>query len=147
MANSDDRRDGETWRLTVDNAISAYVMEGDNPVAFIYQSRYRQLLLQAPQLARLLDDVIAADAEKPYNDDHLLRSVRHIARVAAALKAEREALMDVRTVDCIFRGSPTVMTETERRDRCWELETRIRRDPELAAKMLAAIRGEVRHGD
>jgi hypothetical protein len=46
---------------------------------------------------------------------------------------------DENTVPCGLCGSPTNMTDTKRCDRCWEWEGRIRRDPELAAKILAAV--------
>jgi hypothetical protein len=43
------------------------------------------------------------------------------------------------TVPCGLCGVQTPMTGTERCDRCWELETRIKADPELARKILEAL--------
>ena len=43
------------------------------------------------------------------------------------------------TVACGLCGTQTAMTGTKRCDRCWELEGRIHRDPEMAAKILALL--------
>lgn len=43
------------------------------------------------------------------------------------------------TVNCRICGTPTPMLGTERCDRCWELERRIRFDPEIARRILADI--------
>lgn len=42
------------------------------------------------------------------------------------------------TVDCELCGNKTPMLGTKRCDRCWELETRIKHDPELARKILTS---------
>jgi hypothetical protein len=41
-------------------------------------------------------------------------------------------------IPCELCSTPTSMTGTKRCDRCWELEGRIMRDPELAAKILGS---------
>jgi hypothetical protein len=41
-------------------------------------------------------------------------------------------------VPCELCGTPTRATSTKRCDGCWELETRIKRNPKLAARILAA---------
>ena len=41
------------------------------------------------------------------------------------------------TVPCNYCKEPTFMLGTKLCDRCWELSTRIRHDPTLAATMLA----------
>lgn len=41
-------------------------------------------------------------------------------------------------VPCGICGTPTAMSGTRRCDRCWELETRIRGDIDLARKILAS---------
>lgn len=43
------------------------------------------------------------------------------------------------TVSCTLCGTPTRMLGTKRCDRCWELETRIQRDPALARKILEQL--------
>jgi len=43
------------------------------------------------------------------------------------------------TVPCELCGEPTYMKGTKRCDMCWELETRIGLDPELARKILARL--------
>jgi hypothetical protein len=43
------------------------------------------------------------------------------------------------TVPCGVCGKSTTMTGTKRCDRCWELEGRIKRDPELARKILNTL--------
>lgn len=40
---------------------------------------------------------------------------------------------------CELCGNPTTMTNTKRCDRCWELETRIQSNPELARRILDEI--------
>ena len=42
-------------------------------------------------------------------------------------------------VPCELCGKPTAMTGTKRCDRCWELETRIRMDMELAKKIIVRL--------
>ena len=42
------------------------------------------------------------------------------------------------TVPCKLCGKETKMTGTKRCDACWELETRIKADPELALKILTS---------
>lgn len=42
-------------------------------------------------------------------------------------------------VKCDLCGAPTSFKGTRRCNRCWELETRIQRDPELARKILATV--------
>lgn len=44
------------------------------------------------------------------------------------------------TIPCELCGTPTHFTGTKRCDRCWELETRINRDVELAEKIIARIK-------
>jgi len=44
---------------------------------------------------------------------------------------------------CKFCGDPTPMTGTKCCDRCWELETRIRKDIHLAKKILVAVSDEI----
>lgn len=44
-------------------------------------------------------------------------------------------------IDCELCGQKTKMTGTKRCDRCWELETRIASDLELAKKIIASIEG------
>ena len=39
-------------------------------------------------------------------------------------------------VSCEICGTPTAMTGTKRCDRCWELEKRILREPDLARRIL-----------
>jgi len=39
-------------------------------------------------------------------------------------------------IPCQICGEPTRMLGTKRCDRCWELETRVRMNPELARKIL-----------
>lgn len=46
------------------------------------------------------------------------------------------------TVPCGLCERPTIMTATKRCDRCWELETRIRMNPELAKQILIALEHE-----
>ncbi len=43
------------------------------------------------------------------------------------------------TIPCKLCGKPTYMLGTKRCDRCWELETRVRTDPELAKRILEEI--------
>ena len=43
------------------------------------------------------------------------------------------------TVPCGLCGTLTIMTGTKRCDRCWELEKRVQREPELAARILADV--------
>lgn len=45
-------------------------------------------------------------------------------------------------VPCDLCGKLTAMTSTKRCDRCWELETRIRMDKELAKEILARLEAE-----
>jgi len=45
-------------------------------------------------------------------------------------------------VACDLCEALTTMTATKRCDRCWELEKRIRRDPELARKILKLMEAE-----
>jgi len=42
-------------------------------------------------------------------------------------------------VPCRLCRTPTLMLGTKLCDRCWELETRIRQDPQLAQSILANI--------
>jgi hypothetical protein len=44
---------------------------------------------------------------------------------------------------CELCDTPTQMTGTKRCNRCWELESRIERDPQLAQKILDRINGVV----
>lgn len=43
------------------------------------------------------------------------------------------------SVPCELCGTPTPMLGTKRCNGCWELERRIRMNPELAARILAAL--------
>jgi hypothetical protein len=43
------------------------------------------------------------------------------------------------TVPCELCGDPTPMTGTKRCDRCWELERRIKSDPELAKRIFLQL--------
>lgn len=43
-------------------------------------------------------------------------------------------------ISCGICGGPTTMTGTKRCDGCWELERRVRNNPELARKVLASAR-------
>lgn len=45
------------------------------------------------------------------------------------------------TVPCRICSNPTLMIGTMLCDRCWELECRIKADPELAAKILGQLEG------
>jgi len=56
-----------------------------------------------------------------------------------AIKAQE--MSDCLYVDCEICGLKTQMTATKRCDRCWELETRIKRDFDLAKKIFERIRG------
>lgn len=53
------------------------------------------------------------------------------------------AFKDGDRVPCRVCGEPTRMLGTKLCDRCWELTTRIRSDPELARKILDAMTPEV----
>lgn len=44
----------------------------------------------------------------------------------------------MKTIECRICGTQTYMLNTRLCDRCWELESRIQSDPELARKILAA---------
>jgi ribosomal protein L37E len=44
--------------------------------------------------------------------------------------------MERETCPCELCGKPTFMTGTKRCDACWELETRVLSNPELAQKIL-----------
>ena len=46
------------------------------------------------------------------------------------------------TVPCGLCGKPTPMTGTKRCDFCWEMEGRIRREPDLARKVLAQLEAD-----
>jgi hypothetical protein len=48
----------------------------------------------------------------------------------------------ISTVACELCGAQTPSTGTKRCDRCWELETRILNDLELAREILRRIEGE-----
>ncbi len=48
---------------------------------------------------------------------------------------------NLKPVPCELCGKPTNMTATRRCDRCWELEHRIKADPELAQKILDQLIG------
>lgn len=45
----------------------------------------------------------------------------------------------VESVSCELCGAATPMTGTKRCHRCWELERRVKADPELAGKILAQL--------
>jgi len=45
-------------------------------------------------------------------------------------------------VPCGICGTPTPMTGTKRCNRCWELESRIKGDPDLARKILDQLNSE-----
>ena len=46
-----------------------------------------------------------------------------------------------RTIPCRLCGQPTEMLGTKLCNRCWELETRITMNPELARKILESLNG------
>lgn len=52
--------------------------------------------------------------------------------------------MSPTAIPCVWCGKPTLMTGTKCCDRCWELDRRIRGQPELARKMLEALDAEAR---
>ena len=52
----------------------------------------------------------------------------------------------IQPVPCELCGQPTLATMTKRCDRCWELETRIYRDPELARKILRELGARLERG-
>lgn len=43
------------------------------------------------------------------------------------------------TVPCLLCGQPTTMIFTKLCDPCWELSNRIRKNPEVARKVLAKV--------
>lgn len=45
-------------------------------------------------------------------------------------------------IECIWCGGPTHMLGTKMCDRCYELNSRIAKDPELARRMLMEIKSE-----
>lgn len=45
------------------------------------------------------------------------------------------------TIPCRICGQPTLMLGTKLCDRCWELETRIKHDPEIARRILGDTPG------
>lgn len=51
--------------------------------------------------------------------------------------SSRPQSADQATVPCELCKDPTTMLGTKRCDRCWELETRIQANPQLARKILA----------
>lgn len=53
-----------------------------------------------------------------------------------ALEAATSARAESQTCQCELCGRETRMMGTRRCDGCWELETRIHRDPELARQIL-----------
>ena len=53
--------------------------------------------------------------------------------------AKAMALTKDEEIPCRLCGKPTPMRGTKLCDGCWELETRIRRDPEIAIKILNEI--------
>lgn len=55
---------------------------------------------------------------------------------AAAQAHAEEFVSKIPVVSCGICGKPTRMLGTKRCDGCWELETRIHRDPELARQIL-----------
>jgi hypothetical protein len=50
------------------------------------------------------------------------------------------ARTEAEKVPCRICTQPTPMLGTKLCDRCYELETRVKRDPELAAQILASVR-------
>lgn len=48
--------------------------------------------------------------------------------------------LELPTVPCRLCDKPTIMTGTKLCDRCWELESRIYHNPELAQKILTNLR-------
>ncbi len=51
--------------------------------------------------------------------------------------------MSEKTCPCTWCGRPTKMLGTKLCDPCWELERRVRMDPLLAARMLAALHKDI----
>lgn len=58
---------------------------------------------------------------------------------AAEAHAKASAYDPTATVPCALCGTQTFMTGTRRCDRCYELESRIKRDPDLARQILGAL--------
>lgn len=57
----------------------------------------------------------------------------------AARKYHEEPFREPETVPCGLCGTSTRMTGTKRCDRCWELESRIQGNPELARRILDGL--------
>lgn len=47
--------------------------------------------------------------------------------------------MSTHTIPCRICSKPTYMIETKLCMRCWELETRVKADPELTRRILATL--------
>lgn len=69
----------------------------------------------------------------PYTD---WRAGTWMKGLAAARAHQREMMSIPEVVACGVCGTPTRMLGTKRCDRCWELERRIRHNPDLARKIL-----------
>jgi len=46
---------------------------------------------------------------------------------------------EIQTTPCKICGLPTPYLETKLCNRCWQLQTRIRQDPEIARKILEGL--------
>jgi len=53
----------------------------------------------------------------------------------------------VHYVHCSICGNPTRLDRTEKCERCWALEMRLRQSPALAIKLLAEIERKELHSD
>ena len=77
-----------------------------------------------------------AGTECPYTD---WRAGTWAKGRAAAEKHYAGLMREPETVPCGICGIATRMTGTKRCDRCWELETRIKADPEIARQILESL--------
>ena len=66
-------------------------------------------------------------------------NVRGMTALANAVQPVAFKHQEPKTVQCAHCGLPTSSTGSSRCDRCWELETRMRRDVVLAYRILRHI--------
>ena len=78
-----------------------------------------------------------AETACPYHTNDWRSKTWEKGRAAAG--AYHVRLVEPETVPCGLCGVPTQMKATRRCDWCWELEGRIRRNPDLARKILRTI--------
>lgn len=84
--------------------------------------------------AAILQEVFLANPDtRPYIPKPVQAALAVVAPAPAPKPSEPE------TCPCGLCGKPTLMTGTKRCDNCWEMEGRIRRNPEIARKILAAM--------